>query len=43
MSDNWYYIVGAYAVVWVALVGYRVFLAARRREAQDLVRKEAQL
>lgn len=43
MSENWYYIIAAYAVVWAALVGYRVFLAARRREAQDLVRKEAEL
>ncbi len=43
MSENWYYIVAAYGVVWVALLGYRVFLSARRREAQDLVRKEAEL
>ncbi len=43
MSENWYYIIAAYGVVWAALVGYRVFLAARRREARDLVRKEAEL
>lgn len=43
MPDNWLYIVAAYAVVWSALIGYRIFLGARRKEARDLVRKEAQL
>jgi CcmD family protein len=43
MSDNWYYVIAAYAVAWVALAGYRLFLRARRREAAELVRKEAQL
>ncbi len=43
MSENWYYIIAAYGVVWAALAGYRLFLAARRREARDLVRKEAEL
>ncbi len=43
MSDNWIYIIAAYLVFWVALAGYRVFLGARRREARELVRKEAEL
>jgi len=43
MSDNWLYIIAAYAVVWAALAGYRLFLGARRREARELVRKEAEL
>jgi hypothetical protein len=42
MSDNWYFIGAAYAVVWLALAGLRLFIRARRREALDLVRKEAQ-
>jgi hypothetical protein len=42
MSDNWYFIGAAYAVVWLALAGFRLFIRARRREALDLVRKEAQ-
>ncbi len=43
MSDNLVYIVAAYGVVGAALAGYRLFLAARRREARDLARKEAEL
>jgi CcmD family protein len=43
MPENWIYIAAAYAVVWSALIGYRLFLAARRREARELVRKEVQL
>ena len=43
MSENWYYIIAAYGILWAALVGYRVFLAARRREARELVRKEVEL
>lgn len=43
MSDNWYYIIAAYGVVWVAFAGYRLFLRARRAEAMDLVRKESEL
>ena len=43
MPDNWLYIVAAYVVVWGALAGYRLFLAARRKEARDLARKEAEL
>jgi len=43
MSENWAYIVAAYAVVWAAIAGYRLFLGARRREARELARKEAEL
>ncbi len=43
MPENWFYIAGAYGAVWVAITGYRLFLAARRREARELVRKEAEL
>ncbi len=43
MSDNLVYIVAAYAVLWAAIAGYRLFLGARRREARELVRKEAGL
>ncbi len=43
MSDNLVYIVAAYGVLWAAVAGYRLFLGARRREARELVRKEAGL
>ncbi len=42
MSENWYYIIAAYGVVWVALAGFRLFIGARRSEALDLVRKESE-
>ncbi len=43
MSDNLVYIVAAYVVLWAAVAGYRLFLGARRKEARELVRKEAGL
>ncbi len=43
MSDNLVYIVAAYVVLWAAIAGYRLFLGARRKEARELVRKEAEL
>ncbi len=43
MSDNLVFIVAAYVVAWAALAGYRLFLGARRNEARELVRKEAEL
>ncbi len=43
MSENWYFVGAAYAVTWIVLGAYRLFLRARRREALELVRKEAQL
>ncbi len=42
MSDNWHYIIAAYAVVWAAFAGFRLFIRARRAEALDLVRKESE-
>ena len=42
MSENWYYIIAAYGVVWAAFAGFRLFLRARRVEALELVRKEAE-
>ena len=43
MSDNLVYIVAAYVVFWAAVAGFRLFLGARRGEARELVRKEAEL
>ncbi len=43
MSDNLVYIVAAYGVLWAAVAGYRLFLGARRKEAHELARKEAEL
>ncbi len=43
MSENWYYIIAAYGVLWAAFAGYRLFIRARRIEALDLVRKESEL
>ncbi len=43
MSENWYFVGAAYAIAWIVLGGYRLFIRARRREALELVRKEAQL
>lgn len=35
--SEWNYIVGAYALTWIALVGYALHLARRlRRAAEDL-------
>lgn len=42
MPENWIFIAAAYGVAWAAMIGYRLFLAARRREARELVRKEVQ-
>ncbi len=42
MSENWYYIIAAYGVVWAAFAGFRLFLRARRLEALDFVRKESE-
>ncbi len=43
MSDNFVFIVAAYIVLWAAVAGYRLFLGARRKEARELARKEAEL
>ncbi len=43
MSENWYFVGAAYAVAWIVFAGYRLFIRARRREARELARKEAQL
>jgi CcmD family protein len=40
--SEWNYIVGAYALTWIALAGYAVLLATRlRRAARELARVEA--
>jgi hypothetical protein len=43
MPSNLHFIVAAYAALWIAVGGFRIFLAGRRREARELARKEAEL
>jgi hypothetical protein len=42
MSD-WTYISAAYAVTWVMLIGYGVYLAARRRAVARAERERCEL
>jgi hypothetical protein len=42
MSD-WTYISAAYAVTWVMLIGYGVYLAARRRAVARAERERREL
>lgn len=38
--SNWGYIGLAYGVVWVGFAIFRIYLGARRREVERLLRKE---
>lgn len=38
--SEWSYVVAAYALTWVGLAGYALYLHARARRAQRLLRDE---
>ncbi|MFN2563996.1 MAG: CcmD family protein [Gemmatimonadaceae bacterium] len=42
MSSEWSFVIAAYAITWVVLVGYAAYLARRRRRAARRVAEAAE-
>lgn len=41
IRGGWEYVIAAYAITWLVLVGYAVNLYFRRRAAEAILREEA--